>query len=170
MEKIGSAFSTIAFGLLLLIVGGYLWHHFLDKPRIITKIEWYEKTLFLPAKTESKVGKPMAPSPETAKRDTVFRDAPCDSLREWAMEKMEPLSATFEDSVAFADSTTSFFAREITTVDVDPWTRIITKARHFEDAYLKAARVTTTETTTGINWYVTLGAFVLGMLTALLLS
>ena len=170
MEKIGSTFSTIAFGLLLLIGGAYLWHHFFNKPRITNRIEWYEKPIVLPAKVESKVGKPSPPTPETAKRDTVFRDAPCDSLRKWAMEKMKPLSATFEDSVAFADSTTIFFAREITTIDVDPWTRIITKARHFEDAYLKAAKVTTTETTTEINWLATAVAFVLGMLTALLLS
>ena len=169
MEKIGSAFATIAFGLLLLIAGAFLWHRFLDKPRITTKIEWYEKPIFLPAKTESKVGKP-APTPETAKRDSVFLEAPRDSSRKWAMEKMEPFQQTFEDTTSFADSTAIFFAREITTVDVDPWTRIITKARHFEDAYLKAARVTTTETTTEINWLVTGIAFVLGMVAALLLS
>jgi len=170
MEKIGSTFVAIAFGLLLLIAGAYLWHHFFSKPRITTRIEWYEKPIFLPAKTESQVGKPTAPTPETAKRDTVFLEAPCDSLRKWAIEKMEPLSATFEDSVAFADSSAIFFAREITTVDVDPWTRLITKARHFEDSYLKAARVTTTETTTEVNWLVSAVFFVLGMLTALLLS
>ena len=170
MEKIGSTFVTIAFGLLLLIAGAYLWHRFIDKPRITTRIEWYEKPIFLPAKTESKVGKPAAPTPETAKRDTVFLAAPCDSLRKWAMEKMQPFQQTFEDTTAFVDSTAIFFAREITTIDVGPWTRLITKARHFEDAYLKAARVTTTETTTEVKWLVTAVAFVLGMLTALLLS
>jgi hypothetical protein len=167
---IARSFLNIAAAVLILIIGAYLWNHFFNKPRITTKIEWYEKPIFLPAKVESKVGNPTPPTPETAKRDTVFLAAPCDSLRKWAMEKMQPLSAEFEDSASFADSTTIFFAREITTIDVDPWTRLITKARHFEDAYLKAARVTTTETTTEVNWLVSAVAFVLGMLTALLLS
>ena len=164
-----SKFFSLALLVLALILGAWLWRHFIDKPRISTRIEWYEKPIALPAKVESKVGRTVPLTPETAKRESVFVAAPCDSLRDWAIEQLMPFSTTFEDTTSFSDSTTIFFAREITTIDADPWTRVITKARRFEDAYLKAARVTTTETTTEINWLVTGAAFVLGMLAALLL-
>jgi hypothetical protein len=82
---------------------------------------------------------------------------------------MQPMRATFEDTVAFADSTIPFSAREFTAIEVNPWTRIITKARRFQDAVLRAARIETTETSTDIDWLFSLGAFVLGMIIALLL-
>lgn len=164
------SFLETALLVLALVIGAYLWRHHFDKPRVTTKIEWYEKPIVIPAKTESKQATVKPPTSETARRDTIILTAPCDSLRDLAMRLSKPISATFIDTVGFADSSAAFSAWEITTIEVDPWTRIITKAREFQDAYLKAARVETTETVTEVNWLFSLGAFVLGMLAALLLS
>ena len=163
-------FFSLALVVLALVAGAWAWRTFVQKPTVTTRIEWYEKPIVIPAKTESKQATVKPPTSETARRDTIINTAPCDSLRMLASRLSRPDSVVFVDSVAFADSLASFSALEITTVEHDPWTRIMTKARRFEDAILKVAKVTTTETTTEINWLASLGAFVLGMLAALLLS
>jgi len=161
-------FLETALLILALIIGAYLWRHFVDKPRVTTRIEWYERPIVIPPKVESKLGTLGPFTPEEARRDTIINNAPCDSARDLAMHLARPFSATFTDTTAFADSLVQFSALEVTTIKVDPWTRIITKTREYRDAILKAARVTTTEEVTRIDWLVTAGAFILGVLVVLL--
>lgn len=162
-------FLSLAFCALLLITGAWLYRKFVARPRVSTKIEWYEKRIEIPAKVEIKRGTDL-PTSQTSPPDTVWLSAPCDSVRDWAMRRMRPFTTTFEDTIGFADSLLSFSAREVTAIEADPWTRLITKARRFEDAILKAARVETTETVTETDWLVTLGAFIIGIVLALALS
>jgi hypothetical protein len=174
-------FASIAFLILALVLGAYAWSHWIAKPRITTKIVWFEKPIFIEKKTESRVGVPASSTTHPV-RDTSLATLPRDStnvdslrktladMRELFIEKTDPFTTTFEDTLAFDDSLISFRAREITTIDCDPYSRLITKTREFQDAILKWAGVTTTETTTEIDWLLTAAAFIAGMVLALLLS
>jgi hypothetical protein len=168
MNNTASNFLSFALIVLAVVAGAYAWHHWIEKPRIITKIEWFERQVVIPPKVESKPGIISPPSSETARRDTIILTAPCDSLRELAQRLTGPFESFFVDSIAVSDSLGSFFAFELTTAQADPWTRIITKTRIFSDAILKLSRVETTETVTEIDWLVTAGAFIAGLLLALL--
>jgi hypothetical protein len=166
MKNLSTSFLMFAFATLVFIAGAWIWHKFTNKPRIITKIEWYEKSVYLPPATESHHGQTIIIN----SRDTVFRDAPCDSLRDWARTRLQPFSTVFSFPIAAVDSFGSFTVLEIDSVYTDPFTRTITLGRYFQDALLKLSRVTTTETVTEIDWFVSLGTFVLGVLIALLVS
>jgi hypothetical protein len=168
--KTGSGFLVVALIALSLVLGAVIWRSCVEKPRITTRIEWYEKQIVIPPKTETKPGKTLPPSFETARRDTIILKEPCDSLRGWAVEHSKPFTATYLDTLDVKDSLASFWAQETTTVEVDPWTRIITKTRAVQNAILRAARVTTTETVTAIDWLVTAGALIVGLLVALFLT
>ncbi len=164
-SNLGSKFVNIALLVLALVAGSWAWHKFIEKPRIVTKIEWYEKPIFIKPTTQSHVGI-QTPIIE---RDTVFQTASCDSLRRWASEKLQPFRTTFTGDISADDSLGHFFTTVVDTIDADPWTRLITKATSYQHTLLKLSRVSTTETVTEINWYVSLGTFVLGLLIALLL-
>ncbi len=174
-------FISLAVLVLALIAGAWAWSHWIAKPKITTKVEWFEKPIIIQPKSESHVGMPVPPSAHPM-RETSLTAFPHDStnidslkarniaLEALLAEKTNPFTTTFEDTLEFSDSLVSFRGREINTIDCDPWTRIITKTRIFKDAILKAAHVTTIETTTSINWFVTAIAFLLGVLTAISLS
>ena len=81
----------------------------------------------------------------------------------------QPMETIFTDTLAVADSMGSFFGIEVSTIDSDPWTGIITKATKFQNAVLKLSRVNTTETRTQIDWLISAGAFILGLLAAIIL-
>ena len=161
-------FFEISLIFLSFVLGAYLWRTFIQPPTITTRIEWFERPVFLPSKTESKPGNNAPSTSETARRDTIILTASCDSLRDIARRLNQIFEATFIDSIAASDSLGSFFAIENTKLSADPWTRIITKERTFENAVLKLAHVQTTETIRETNWLMTGIAILVGLLIGLI--
>jgi hypothetical protein len=172
MGKLTASFPLIA-GICILLVLAGIW---IDRTILRTRIQRIEYQIVetpieIPAKSETKKGVISAPTAETMKRDTVFLTAPCDSLRKWAMERLKPFRQSFIDTVDVkADTTASFWAREITRIEVDPWTQVITKTRTYQDAVLRATKVTVYDTELIASPWWTAVAFVAGFVLALLIG
>ena len=163
---LGSKLISLSLLVLALVAGAWGWRTFVAKPRIVTKIEWYDRTPFIKPTVQSQTGT----STIIHTRDTVFQTAPCDSLRTWARDRLQPFRTIFTGDISTTDSLGSFFTTVVDTIDADPWTKIIVKATSYQNTLLRLSRVNTTITVTEIDWFVSLGTFVLGVLIALLIS
>jgi len=160
-------------GICILLVLAGIWIDRNVLTRRIQRVEYevIETPVEIPVKTEAKKGIVSALTIETNKRDSAFAVSPCDSVRRWAIEHLKPFRQTFEDTVDVkADTAGSFWAREITRVEVDPWTRLITKQRTYQDAILRATKVTAHDTELIASPWWTAVAFVTGFLLAVLVS
>jgi len=172
MGKLTASFPLIA-GICILLVLAGVWIDRNVLTHRIQRVEYevVETPVEISAKTEAKIGIVSAPTPETKKRDSTLATSPCDSVRKWAIDHLKPFEQTFVDTVDVKkDSTVSFWARELTQIKADPWTGLITKTRKFQDATLKATKVTVHDTELiASSWSLSI-AFVVGFVFALLIG
>jgi hypothetical protein len=172
MGKLTASFPLIA-GICILLVLAGVWIDRNVLTRRIQRVEYevIETPVKIPVKTEAKKGIISPPTPETKKRDSTLATSPCDSVRKWAINRLQPFEQTFMDTIDVKkDSTVSFQARALIEVKVDPWTHVITKTLKFQDAILKATQITIHDTELIASPWWTAVAFVAGFLLALLVG